>query len=820
MRPRPRLAVLAAAVLVPASVSAAPPAAFDTTVKPVLTRTCYSCHNEYVKNADLNLQAHATEAAVVANPATWEKVVQKMSTRVMPPPGSPAVTEAERKAVVDWIESTLARADELAPPNPGRVTARRLNRAEYDNSVRDLLGVDLRLAQDFPQDDTGYGFDNNGDVLSLSPALMEKYLLAAEKIASMALFGPEPPKPGLVRLTPARAKIENGVQPLLEYDTTGLSLPQSLHAAYRFPVDAEYVLRVVLGGERPAGSEPIEVGLFLDDREVGVQSLDPEGLGSFTVDRQDYTGKTREFRVRVAAGEHRLAATIVRLYEGLPAACGGPNPSKRPVPPPRVFTPRPNATPEQIEEARKAFEARQAEKPPVNQARVSRVDVLGPYDPARGPSAESLKRIYACGHLDGGHVPGCERKVLTSLVRRAYRRPARPADVEDLVSLMASAQKRGESFDQALGLAVQAVLVSPDFLFRIEKGRAAADGQPGRLLTDHELASRLSYFLWASAPDDELLDVADRGRLHGPRTLEAQVRRMLADPKATALVAGFAGQWLQFRGLESVSPDKDRFPDFENNLRMAMRRETELFFDSLMREDKSVLDLLDGRYTYVNERLARHYGIAGVQGPEFRRVDLSGTGRGGVLTQASVLTVSSYATRTSPVLRGKWILENVLAAPPPDPPAGTPRLDEAKVGADASLRKQLEAHRTLPSCAACHEKMDPLGFSLESFDAIGAWRKDDGKWPIDASGVLPDGRRFEGPDGLKTVLRADRQVFAECVTEKMLTYALGRGLERYDKKTVRGIAADLAKSDYRFSALVLEIVRSLPFQRRRPETRS
>ncbi len=398
--------------------------------------------------------------------------------------------------------------------------------------------------------------------------------------------------------------------------------------------------------------------------------------------------------------------------------------------------------------------------------------------------------------------------------------PPRPPTWTALVSLVDAAQKRGESFEQGLRLALQAVLVSPDFLYRIERGRVARDGLPGRVLTDHELASRLSYFLWASAPDDELLDLADRGGLRGPRTLEAQVRRMLADPKAGALVEGFAGQWLQFRALESVAPDKDRFPDFENNLRLAMRRESELFFDGLMREDKSLLDLIDGRYTYVNERLARHYGITGVKGPEFRRVDLAGTERGGVLTHASVLTVSSYATRTSPVLRGKWILENVLSAPPPDPPAGTPRLDEAKVGADASLRKQLEAHRTLPSCAACHEKMDPLGFSLENFDAVGAWRKEDGKWPIDASGVLPDGSTFAGPDGLKMVLRADRQAFAECVTEKMLTYALGRGLERYDKRTVQTIAASLEKSDYRFGALVLEIVRSLPFQRRRAEVRS
>src|SRR5262249_35858923 len=327
-------------------------------------------------------------------------------------------------------------------------------------------------------------------------------------------------------------------------------------------------------------------------------------------------------------------------------------------------------------------------------------------------------------------------------------------------------------------------------------------------------------FLWASMPDDELLDLADRGTLSRPEVTEAQVRRMLKDPKAEALVEAFGGQWLQFRALESVNPDRDRFPDFDNNLRLAMRRETEVFFDSVVREDRSVLDLIDGKDAFVNERLARHYGIAGIKGPEFRRVDLTGTARSGVLTQASVLTVSSYATRTSPVLRGKWILENVLNAPPPDPPAGTPRLDEAQVGADASLRKPVEAHPTNATCAACHSRMDPLRFSPENLDGIGAWRKDDGKWPIDASGVLPDGQAFEGPSGLKAVLRRDRQAFAECVTTKMLTYALGRGLERYDKRTVSEIAARIEPRDYRFSALVLEIVRSLPFQRRRVESPS
>jgi hypothetical protein len=407
------------------------------------------------------------------------------------------------------------------------------------------------------------------------------------------------------------------------------------------------------------------------------------------------------------------------------------------------------------------------------------------------------------------------RRIVTSLARRAYRRPVSPGEVAPLVRLASTARNQGDSFEEAVSLAVQAILVSPDFLFRIEKDRAA-DPDTGHLIGPHELASRLSYFLWASMPDEELMRCADAQALRRPQVLAAQVRRLLKDEKSRALVEAFGGQWLQFRALESVTPDRERFPSFDNNLRLSMRRETELFFETIVREDRSILDLLDARYTFLNERLARHYGIAGVTGPEFRRVDLALVGRrSGVLTQASVLTVSSYATRTSPVLRGKWILENLLAAPPPDPPAGTPRLDEARIGASGSLRQQMEAHRTNATCAACHSKMDPLGFGLENYDAIGAWRSEDGKHPIDASGSLPDGRSFRGPDDMKTILKGDRDAFAVAITEKMLTYALGRGLERYDKRTVKAIAGRLAARQYRFSALVEEIVKSPPFQMRR-----
>jgi hypothetical protein len=405
---------------------------------------------------------------------------------------------------------------------------------------------------------------------------------------------------------------------------------------------------------------------------------------------------------------------------------------------------------------------------------------------------------------------------MTSLARRAFRRPVSAAEVDQYVSLVREAQQDEQSFEEGLVVGIAALLVSPDFLFRLERDRRLSAAATSHRISQHELATRLSYFIWASMPDDRLRRAADAGTLRNPVVLAAEVRRMLADPRSSALAENFGGQWLQFRALESVTRDRQRFPDFEDYLRLSMRRETELFVEHVIRDDRSILDFISGRYSFLNERLAVHYGIPGVTGPEFRRVDLTGTPRGGVVTQGSVLTVSSYATRTSPVLRGKWILENLLNAPPPEPPADVPNLDEAGIGTSASVRTQLEEHRKNPVCASCHRRMDPLGFGLENFDAVGAWRTMDGKLPIDSAGVLPDGRTFNGPDELRTILAGDRQAFARALTSKLLTYALGRGLERYDAKTVKAIAARLPASDYRFSALVLEIVNSLPFQSRRP----
>jgi hypothetical protein len=583
------------------------------------------------------------------------------------------------------------------------------------------------------------------------------------------------------------------------------------------PVDGEYMIRVFLGGLRPLNSDPIQIALWVDDHEVQHVVHDPERFGRFEIDRQDFGGQTTDFRVQLKAGDRRIAAAIPRIYEGLPARYNGPNPSARPDPP-REFTPPPNAPPDRIALLRKRFDEAKAvlDKIPLNGVRVANVEVGGPYSQVSGASAESRARIYTCGHTEGAaHLPVCTTRILTDFARRAFRRPVTNAEVKPFIDLAKEVQQEERSFEEGLAVGIQGILVSPDFLFRLERDRptgAAGWHQVGQ----HELAARLSYFLWSSTPDAALRRAADLGTLRQPAVLAAQVRRMLRDPRSTALAENFGGQWLQFRALESVTRDRDRFPDFEDYLRLSMRRETQLFVEHVIRDDRSILDFIDGKYSFLNERLARHYGVPNVSGPEFRRVELAGLPRGGVLTQGSVLTVSSYATRTSPVLRGKWILDNLLATPPPDPPPDVPNLDETTIGTSASMREQLEAHRKNAICASCHRRMDPLGFGLENFDAVGAWRTKDGNFPVDASGTLPDGRAFTGPEELMTILRKDQDAFARALTGKLLTYAVGRGLERYDQKTVKEIAARLPAQQYRFSALVLEIVKSLPFQARRP----
>jgi hypothetical protein len=794
-----------------------PEAGFEAVVKPFLAENCYGCHGNKKHKKDLNFEEFESVASLTTDGDRWDDVVQKLRHRDMPPDDEPQPPEARRQAVATWIARELARIDKATPPDPGRITARRLNRNEYNNTIRELLGVDARPADDFPQDDSGYGFDNIADVLSLSPVLMEKYVSAGERVARLALFGAPTLKPTLTRLRSEGRRVRE-VQAVPEtYDVTGLSMPNAFHAIHRVPVDGDYVIRVGMGGVRPAGSSPVTLALWIDQQQVATLTHDPERAATFADDRQDFGGQTTEFKVKLTAGDHWISVAVPHIFEGLPAKYGGPSPSTRPAPPPKAFKERPGATPEQLAQQRKQFEATQAElaKLPLNGVRVNTVDVGGPYAQPHGPSRASLQKIYTCGHLDGNHTPMCATRIMTDLAGRAFRRPVARRDVEKYVALVRLAEEQEHSLAEGLAVGIQALLVSPDFLFRIERDRPAVAGKSSRPISQHELATRLSYFLWASMPDEALRRAADRGTLRNPGVLTAQVRRMLRDPKASALAEDFGGQWLQFRALESTTRDRERFPDFEDYLRLSMRRETELFVDHIVRDDRSILDFIDGRYSYINERLARHYGIPGVTGPAFRRVDLSATPRAGVLTQGSVLTVSSYATRTSPVLRGKWVLDNLLNAPPPPPPADVPNLDEASIGTAASMREELEMHRKDPTCASCHRRMDPLGFGLENFDAVGAWRSMDGKFPIDASGSLPDGDDFTGPVELAAILKAEEDAFARSLTSKLMTYALGRGLERYDTKTVKLIASRLPARGYKFSALVLEIVNSLPFQSRR-----
>jgi hypothetical protein len=797
-------------IFVVAAACSVPLAADQPEVFAFVQKSCIGCHNDKLKSGNVDLKAAQTSKTFEEDRETWERVVEKLKTGQMPPPGSTRPPDATILNIAHWIESEFARQDRSVKPDAGRVNARRLNRAEYNNTIRDLLGIDIRPADNFPADTAAYGFDNISDALNLSPELLEKYVDAAERAVRTALFGPERLKPSAVHYS-APVRINDSrrgsalPKDLFHYDLTGLSTLHSAHFVHRFPVDAEYSFRLVLNGHRPNQSEPAHPALFIDGKLIK----------EFEVDATDLEGQIVEFRAPVTAGEHLLSETYLRAYHGLPPSYNGPEPSKRP-PEPLISSARGKLTEKDIETLRKygtRIKTDSIEKRVDN--RFESIDVGGPFNQVTTASPESLRRIYVCGHAPGKHTDSCARTILTAFTGRAFRRPATHQEVDQYLGFVTLARKQGDSFEEGVATALQAILVSPDFLYRIERDRPAPAGSPAVPVGSLELASRLSYFLWSSMPDAELLRVAGQGKLREPAVLAAQVKRMLHDPKSSALVENFAGQWLQFKNIDVVRPDLERFPMFDEALRQAMRRETELFIDYIFRNDRSVLELLDANYTFLNERLARFYGIPGVTGPEFRRVDVSATERGGgILAQASILTVSSYSTRTSPVLRGKWILENLLNAPPPAPPPGVPPLDDSKTGEQGTLRQQMEEHRKSPACSSCHARMDPLGFGLENFNAIGAWRTEEGKFPVDASGALPDGRAFQTPAQLKGILKADRDVFARGLTEKLLIYALGRGLERYDRPTVAGIADKLASRDYKFSQLVLGIVNSLPFQMR------
>ena len=805
-------------------------AAFDTTVQPFLSTYCLSCHNEKLTTAGLDLTMFRHSASVAESPELWDKVLEKVSTGKMPPGGLPEEGKRQAEAVTKWIEGALAEAGFGDQAQAGRVTARRMNRVEYNNTIRDLLGVDVRPADQFPVDDSGYGFDNIGDVLTVSPMLMEKYLQTARELSHLAIYGASvPDKPTkLIRLLNRRSPDATDTSSVEASSTYfPYSIRGAMYGSWNFPVDGEYELRLRIANfrseddlltpeEREARAEerrkrfaaraaeraanpdaprtrpeptPEELQAALEAARKAapprqlVMEIDGEpvfstiveGASAFGYDRGEYP-----IRVILTAGEHDIRASYPELAN--------------------LEDPRENINPDM---RRALF--------------VDYIDVIGPFNPAKEPPA-SYRRIFVCGHNPGEHGAQCARTVVENLVERSYRRPASESELESKLNLVELALEEGDSLEEGVRLALEAILASPDFLYRIEQ-----DGKPApsasvpnaERIGDFELASRLSYFLWASMPDDELFEAAKAGSLSTPESLERQVRRMLADPKASSnLAENWAAQWLQLRNLGRTKPDPERFPTVDDELLDAMRTETNLFVKEIIRKDRSILDFIDAPFTYLNGPLARHYGIPGIDGEDFQRVELDGIQRSGVLTQGAIMTVSSYPTRTSPPVRGKWVLENLLGTPPPPPPPNVPALDESKAAEVKTLRERLQQHRQDPSCSPCHNLMDPIGFGLESYDAVGAWRTHDGDARIDTSGVLPDGKSFQGAKDLKEVLKGQSEAFTRNVSEKMLTYALGRGLERYDQPTVDEIVADVQAQDYKFSALVMEVVQSAPFQMR------
>ncbi len=736
--------------------------AFDELVRPFLREYCTSCHSDRRHRGGLSLAKYEDLASVSRDRKTWEKVRRRLRAREMPPRKSRKKPESgERAEIIIWVEAELANFDCGDEVDPGRVTIRRLNRAEYTNTIRDLLGVRFDATEEFPADNLGYGFDTIGDVLSIPPLLMEKYLAAAETISRAAIVTPDPPTPIVRRFEAERL---GDSRPRRRESVRVLTSQGQVKASYRFPEDGEYVLRVRAFGQQ-AGPDPVRMTLHFDGRAV--RTVDVKATRD--------APEVYETHITASAGVKQFAAAFVNDYY------------------------RPD------------------DPDPANRDRnlvVDYLEVEGPMNASAGsrPLSPSHKRIMICEPGDGSKVD-CARTILGQLARRAFRRPVSAAEVDRYVRFVDLAAKEGESFERGIQVALQAILVSPHFLFRIEQDAEPNNPEAVHAVGEFELASRLSYFLWSSMPDEELLREAGKGELH--INIDAQVRRMLKDRKAEALVANFAGQWLETRNLEMVTPDADRFPDFDDALRTAMGEETERVFAYIQQEDRSILEFLDADYTFLNQRLARHYGISGVTGDAFRRVSVPVGQRGGILTHASVLTLTSNPTRTSPVKRGKWVLEQLLGAPPPPPPPDVPPFEEDNTELTGSLRERFEKHRSNPDCAVCHVKMDPIGFALENYDAIGAWRETDDGFAIDASGRLPGGESFDGPSGLKNLLMANKDAFCRCLAEKMLVYALGRGLEYYDKCAVDRTCEALAANNHRFSTLILETVRSVPFQMRR-----
>ena len=761
----------------------------------LINRYCVGCHNDRTRAGNLALDTVDLQN-VAANAEVWEKAARKLRARAMPPSGSPRPDEAGYARLVSYLETELDRAASTRP-DPGRTDPfRRLNRTEYRNAIRDVLEVGVDVTDLLPSDDASHGFDNVS-IVNLSPTLMERYLTAAQRISRLAVGSPIRRPTSRTLVLPADFTQESHVDGL-PFGTRG-----GVRFDHAFPVDGEYRVQVQLSRDRNENveglTEPHDLEISLDGRRLKVFTITPNRNRSGAYYADEGVDKGLDVRLPVAAGPHAISVTFLQNNSAL------------------------------IETERQPYQSHfNMDRHPRVQPAVRSVSIEGPFGSTGAGETPSRRRVFTCGPSAASGTTAslasderCAKTIIRTLARRLYRRPVTDKDVEAPLAFYKQARAAGPdaaAFEAGIEMALRALLASTEFLFRIERDPSGAAAGAAYSVGDVALASRLSFFLWSSVPDEELLNLAERGQLQKPDVLERQVRRMLADPRAESLTTNFAGQWFYLRNLTASSPDGRMFPDFDDNLRQAFRRETELLFDSIVKEDRRVTDLLTADYTFLNERLAKHYRVGGVYGDHFRRVSLAEhPERSGLLGHGSVLTVTSYATRTSPVLRGKWILENIVGMPPPPPPPNVPPLKDGKsAGQTQSMRQRMIEHRVNPTCASCHQLMDPAGLSMENFDAIGRWRaRDESGSPIDASGNLPGGAAFEGVAGLRQALLARPDVFASTTTEKLLTFALGRGVDYRDRPAIREILREAAPTDYRFSSLIVGIVKSVPFQMRR-----
>jgi mono/diheme cytochrome c family protein len=757
----------------------------------LIDRYCVTCHSDRVKTAGLTLEKRDL-SRVPEDAEVWEKALRKLRGGMMPPQGMPRPAQSNIDALVSFLETSIDSAA-LAKPNPGRSPLHRLNRAEYANAIRDLLSLEVDATSLLPADDESNGFDNIADVLKVSPSLLEQYLTASRRISRLAVGDSDvTPASQVYRVPPDRSQ-EDHVEGL------PLGTRGGLLVRHNFPLDADYDFSVGLlqniVGYMPGLEWPHQLEITIDGVRVFLAPVGGEDDNNLSDTNLGIAKDTLDARLRkrihVQAGPRDVGVAFIRRNSAE---------SDEPLQP---FT--------------RDLDLQNMNGIPL----VEHLQIAGPFDPTGSGDTPSRRRIFVCrpgganARAREADETACATKIISTLARRAYRQPVTQSDVQRLMGFYQAGRKQG-TFDSGIESALRLILASPKFLFRDEPDPPTVVAGAIYAVSDLELASRLSFFLWSSIPDDELLNAAVEGKLKDPAVLERQVRRMLGDARSDALVKNSRRQWLFLRNLQSFVADQQEFPNFDENLRQSFRRETELFFQSIIREDRSVIDLIDANYTFVNERLARHYGIPNVYGTRFRRVTLADENRRGLLGQGSVLTVTSYPNRTSPVLRGKWILDNLLGTPPPAPPPNVPDLKDAHEGGKVlSVRERMEEHRANSACATCHRVMDPLGFSLENFDATGQWRTKEEAGPVDASGRLADGTEVDGPVALRQALLKHPETFARTTTEKLLTYSLGRGLEYYDMPVVRAIARDAAAGNYRFSSLVMGIVKSTPFRMKR-----